>query len=147
MNVYYLFVGVFFLFLTSNFPFMATMLKSAALFALILSISYMSSCKSEDTTCTAVIKVIRPTGAAVSGANVELISNWALTSENEVAGVLTDTSRSNKAVTDPNGEARFKFKNPAILDVKVTHITLGEGSDLIKLEPGNTVTKVVTIGQ
>jgi hypothetical protein len=126
---------------------MATILKSAALIALVFSIGYMSSCKSEDTTCTAVIKVIRPTGAAVSGANVELISNWALTNEDEVAGYLTDTSKSNKAVTDPNGEARFKFKNPAILDVQVTHITLGEGTDLIKLEPGETVTKVVTIDQ
>jgi hypothetical protein len=126
---------------------MATLLKSATLIALVLSIGYISSCKRDDTTCTAVIKVIRPTGAAVSGAKVELFSNWALTHEEEVAGYLTDTSSSNKAITDPNGEVRFKFNNPAILDVKVTHITLGVGTDLIKLEPGETVTKVVTIGQ
>ncbi|MCB0819139.1 MAG: carboxypeptidase regulatory-like domain-containing protein [Bacteroidetes bacterium] len=108
----------------------------------------VSSCKREDTTCKAIIKVIRPTGVAVSGANVTLISNWALSSgEGEVAGYLADSSKTNKEITDANGEARFEFKYPAILDVEVTHIAYGTAEDLIKLEPGETVTKTVILEQ
>jgi len=127
------------------------MLRSLKVFVLLSASTMLmvaSSCKREDATCTAVIKVIRPTGVAVSGANVTMISNWALTSgEGEPAGYLSDTSKTNKKITDANGEARFQFKYPAILDIEVTHIAFGAAEDLIKLEPGETVTKTVILEQ
>lgn len=127
---------------------MARSIKILLLFALILSLGSLHSCKREDERCIAVIKVIRPTGAAVSGANVVLLSDWALTEgEGEVAPYLTDTARTNKKVTDANGEARFEFQHPAILDIQVTHIAYGQAEDLIKLEPGQTVNKVITLQQ
>jgi hypothetical protein len=125
---------------------MKTFITAASIFAIAFGSLFISGCKREDATCTAVIKVIRPTGVAVSGANVMLFSNEALTSgDGEVATYLSDTAKTNKKVTDANGEARFEFKYPAILDIKVTHIAYGEATDLIKLEPGETVTKVVTV--
>lgn len=127
---------------------MASFLKTFALFSIIFSLGVTSSCKREDETCTAIIKVIRPTGVAVSGANVVLMSNWALTSgEGELAPYLTDTAKTNKKITDANGEARFEFKHPAILDIEVTHIAYGQATDLIKLEPGETVSKTVILEQ
>ena len=76
------------------------------------------------------------------------MSNWALSSgEGELAPYLTDTAKTNKKVTDANGEARFDFKYPAILDIEVTHIAYGQASDLIKLEPGETVSKIVILEQ
>lgn len=127
---------------------MARSIKTILLFTLISGLGIIHSCKREDERCIAVIKVIRPTGAAVSGANVVLMSNWALTEgEGEVAPYLTDTARTNKKVTDANGEARFEFQYPAILDIEVTHIAYGMAEDLIKLEPGETVNKVVTLEQ
>lgn len=127
---------------------MASFFKTTALIATIFSISVISSCKREDETCLAIVKVIRPTGAAISGANVTLLSNWALSSgEGEVAGYLQDGSSVNNAITDANGEARFEFQHPAILDIEVTHIIYGEANDLIKLEPGETVSKTVIMEQ
>lgn len=127
------------------------MLRSLKLFTLLSATAMLvlvASCKREDTTCKAIIKVIRPTGVAVSGANVTLISKEALTSgEGEVAGYLADSSKTNKEITDANGEARFEFKYPAILDIEVTHIAYGTAEDLIKLEPGETVSKTVILEQ
>ncbi len=120
---------------------MASKFRSAIFLFTLVALSTVAGCKKKDTTCTAVIKVIRTNGSVVSGAKVRLTSNWGLTqSNNELADYLPADE-----LTDANGMATFEFKYPGILDVEVTQIAYGSGTDLIKLEVGETVTKVVTI--
>jgi len=119
-------------------------MKLLSRFTLILmtlvALSTGVSCGKKDTTCTAVIKVIRTNGSAVSGAKVRLTSNAGLATSKELADYLPADE-----LTDANGLATFEFKYPGILDVEVTHIAYGAGTDLIKLEVGETVNKTVTI--
>ena len=119
---------------------MTTMIRSTLFFASLLLLSTGISCKKEETICTAKIIVIRPNGNTVSGAQVTLTSNQGLSSDNDLADYLPA-----KQLTDGNGEATFEFKYPSILDIEVTQISYGSGSDLIKLEIGETVEKYVTI--
>ena len=119
---------------------MTPMIRSALFLTSILLLSTGISCKKEDTTCIAKIIVIRPNGNTVSGAQVTLTSNYGLSSDNDLADYLPA-----KQLTDGNGEATFEFKYPSILDIEVTQISYGSGSDLIKLEIGETVEKYVTI--
>jgi hypothetical protein len=119
---------------------MTTMIRSTLFFTSLLLLSTGISCKKEDTLCKAKIIVIRPNGNAVSGAQVTLTSNKGLASDNDLADYLPA-----KQLTDGNGEATFEFKYPSILDIEVTQISYGSGSDLIKLEIGETVEKYVTI--
>lgn len=101
------------------------------------------SCKSEDQTCTVVIRVVRANGGPATSAKVKLTSNWGLSQKGEIADYLSNSE--NTKLTDGDGSATFTFKNPAILDVEVTHISYGNASDLIKLEPGETVSKTITV--
>jgi hypothetical protein len=113
----------------------------ALLIAIVLPFSMIafSGCSKKDTTCVAVIKVVRLNGVTVSGARVKLTSNFGLTTDNELASYLPVTK-----LTDPSGNAEFEFEFPAILDIEVTH-NLGNSNDLIKLEPGKTIQKTITI--
>jgi len=98
------------------------------------------SCGKKDETCTAVIKVVRASGAAVNGAKVKLTSNFGLSQSGELADYLPATK-----LTDAAGMATFKFKYPAILDVEVTHVSFGNANDLIKLEVGETVSRTIAL--
>jgi hypothetical protein len=120
---------------------MTTMIRSSLFLASMLLLSAGISCKKEEPVCTAKIIVIRPNGNTVSGAQVTLTSYFGLTSDQkELADYLPA-----KQLTDGNGEATFEFKYPSILDIEVTQISYGSGTDLIKLELGETVVKYVTI--
>jgi hypothetical protein len=113
----------------------------------VLSLAFLSlttfSCRSEDQTCTAVIRVVRANGGPATSAKVKLTSNYGLSQQGEIADYLSNSE--NTKLTDSNGSATFTFKNPAILDVEVVHISFGNASDLIKLEPGETVSKTITV--
>ena len=99
------------------------------------------SCAKKDETCTAVIKVVGVNGTPANGARVTLTSNFGLGTNNELATYLPA-----EKLTDLNGLAEFTFRQPAILDIEVTHITSSEiSTDLIKLEVGKTVSKTITL--
>ena len=117
--------------------------KSILFFTALLSLSNLS-CKEEDLTCTAVIRVVRSIGGAAPSAKVTLTSEYGQLSEtNDLDPALT--APNNTKITDLNGEVTFTFKYPAILDIEVTHVSFGTANDLVKLEEGETVTKVVTL--
>lgn len=119
---------------------MKTLVWSAVFFSVLTSFS----CKSEDQTCTAVIQVVRASGGVATSAKVRLTSREALTSgKGEIADYLANEA--NTKLTDGSGTATFTFANPAILDVEVSHISFGSANDLIKLEPGETVVKTITL--
>jgi len=101
-----------------------------------------ASCSKKDETCTAVIRVVRASGALVSGAKVKLTSNEAVS--NSGGGELADYLPATK-LTDGSGTVTFVFKYPAILDVEVSHVSFGSSSDLIKLEVGESVSKTITL--
>ena len=110
--------------------------------SLITSVLLSSiSCKKEDETCTAVIKVVTVNGTPANGAKVTLTSEHGLAEAPELADYLPA-----EKLTDLNGLATFEFKLPAILDVQVVHVSsTAVSSDLIKLEVGKTVNKTVTL--
>lgn len=108
------------------------------------------SCKRKDETCIAVIKVVNANGSPLSGAVVKLTSQWGVTQgKGELAKYLPASKE-----TDFSGIATFSFKYPAILDVQVNHTNAPAGTpgssgtpvtELIMLEAGETVQKVVTM--
>lgn len=110
---------------------------------LILAISFsilFNSCRKEDDTCFVIIKVVRLDGLSVSGANVKLTSNFANTNGvNPLASYLPAVK-----VTDSEGKAEFQFKYQAILDVEASSV-FGTGNTIVKLQPGESVTKTVVI--
>jgi hypothetical protein len=89
---------------------------------------------------TAVIKVVRASGAAVTGAKVKLTSNYGLSQSGELAAYLPATK-----LTDASGLVSFTFKYPAILDIEVTHVSYGSANDLIKLEVGQSISKTIAL--
>jgi hypothetical protein len=117
--------------------------------ALLLSFSAFAvgnfSCKKEDLTCTAIIKVVRSIGGPAPSAKVVVTSEYGANNNSgfELDSALTPPQ--NTKITDSNGEVTYTFKYPAILDIKVTHISFGSADDLIKLEEGETVRKTVTL--
>lgn len=117
------------------------MLRATKVLLILSFIACIFSCGKDDETCVAVINVVKNTGAPLSGASVKLTSQQAL-SKGDIADYLPAT-----AVTDGAGSATFKFKQPAILDIEVTHSAFPgkKATDLIKLEPGETVQKVITM--
>jgi len=107
--------------------------------AILFSILF-HSCRKEDTTCFVVIKVVRLDGLVVSGANVKITSNFANTNGvNPLASYLPAVK-----VTDSEGKAEFQFKYQAILDVEASSV-FGTGNSIVKLQPGETVSKTVVI--
>lgn len=111
------------------------------IFTAVLFLFTIGSCSPKDETCVAVIKVVGANGAALSGAQVKLTSNHGLSKgQGELADYLPT-----RQLTNVNGMVTFDFKYPAILDVEVTYGSSGSVvSDLIKLEPGETVQKTIT---
>ena len=119
----------------------------SALYKIAISLMFtgilfgINSCAKDDQTCTAVITVVKTTGAPLSGAAVKLTSLQAI-SKGDLAAYLPAN-----AITDGSGSATFTFKQPAILDIEVTHAAYPgkKATDLIKLEPGESVQKVITM--
>lgn len=99
-----------------------------------------SACKKEDETCVLLVRVVKLDGVPLSGANVRVTSNYAT-----INGTLPSYLPQVK-LTDPSGLAEFSFKLPAILDIEVTSV-FGTGQDLVKLVPGETVSKTVVVTQ
>lgn len=104
------------------------------------SLLYLDSCKKKDETCVLLVKVVKLDGASVVSANVRVTSNYAT-----INGTLPSYLPQTK-LTDGTGLAQFDFKLPAILDIEVTSV-FGTGQELIKLVPGETVSKTVVITQ
>lgn len=110
----------------------------SAIFSLIilafLAVSY-SSCK-KDQSCDAVVTVISTgsSGAPEPGAKVRLWANI----PNKPGQVEAS------GVTDGSGKCYFNFKLQAIFNVDVTGIG-GNGSGIIKLEPGKKVETTVEV--
>jgi hypothetical protein len=116
-------------------------LKSIILFTVLAMLStQFTSCKKKDETCVLLVRVVRLDGTPLSGANVKVTSNYAT-----INGTLPSYLPAVK-LTDASGMAEFTFKLPAILDIEVTSI-FGTGQDLVKLVPGETVSKTVVVTQ
>ena len=90
-----------------------------------------TSCKKE-TDCTAIITVHDTIGQPLAGAKIRLYSS------------LANANLQDQTLTsDSKGEATFVFKHQAILDITVTHDSLGTAEGVVKLEPGETVRETV----
>lgn len=116
-------------------------LKSIILFSLVATLAtQFYSCRKKDETCVLLVRVVKLDGTPLSGANVKVTSNHAT-----VNGTLANYLPAVK-LTDASGMAEFSFQLPAILDIEVTSI-FGTGQDLVKLIPGETVSKTVVVTQ
>ncbi|MBL7932763.1 MAG: hypothetical protein JNL60_12715 [Bacteroidia bacterium] len=104
------------------------------------------SCK-KDTECKATVLCVDAAGAPVAGANVLLYAQ--VKDPTDPKGVATFTGDIKASgVTDGGGEVKFTFKLPAILDIKATASSGNkplEGTSIIKLEEGESVSKTVTL--
>jgi hypothetical protein len=105
---------------------------------LVSVVTSFNSCGKKDETCILLVKVVNLDGSTVTSANVRVTSNYAT-----VNGTLPSYLPQTK-LTDGTGFAEFEFKLPAILDIEVTTV-FGSGQDLVKLVPGETVSKTVII--
>ena len=115
---------------------MKTVLKGLAI---VLAIGFMSASCNHDKTCEAVIKVVGADGTTPIGdAKVELYATITTSSGPVVADLKAE------GTTGSDGTTSFKFKLPAILDIKATKGTL-TGQGIIKLEEKKTVNKTVQI--
>jgi hypothetical protein len=121
---------------------MKVFFKFNLIILLAVLLSGFNACNKKDQTCDLVIKVVKANGAPLTGARVKVTSKQALTTgAGELADYLPKTD-----LTDGAGLVQFSFKNPAILDIEVTHVSFPVPTeDLIKLEPGETVQKVITV--
>lgn len=92
-----------------------------------------------DKSCTAVIKVVDTDGSTpVGDAKVELYATISTQSGPVTADLKAE------GVTGSDGTVEFKFKLPAILDIKATKGTkVGQG--IVKLEEKETVKKTVQL--
>lgn len=114
---------------------MKKMLLKALVFLLLLSscVFFLPSCK-KPTDCTVRITVLDTTGVPVSAAYVRLFS--------KLPGAdLQDKTQT----TDAYGKTLFVFKYEAILDIDASKNNSGNSSEVIKLLPGKTVEKKITI--
>ena len=107
-------------------------------FVLLVCFLTFSGCN-HDKTCTAVIKVVDIDGVTLVGdAKVELFANVSSQSGPVVADLKAE------GVTASDGTVEFKFKLPAILDIKATKgVKIATG--IIKLEEKETVNKTVQL--
>lgn len=97
-----------------------------------------SSCK-KTKDCEAVVTVVDTLGRAVAGAKVVLRQDSVVNPQTGVRADIFD-----EEFTTSNGEAIFKFKWEAVLNVEVTSLTLS-AKDYIRLEQSETVRKTVTV--
>ena len=121
------------------------MKKISALFALLLFVSFVAifsflpSCKKE-TDSTVIVTVVDSTGTPVVGATIVLHPDSAsLKGKDPLDGQVQSKT------SDVAGKAQFVFKYEAILKVDASRGTLSNVGDVVKLEPGKQVEKMVTV--
>jgi hypothetical protein len=119
-------------------------IKKAVFFSIAAFALGNFSCKETDLTCTAVIKVVRSIGGPAPSAKVTITSKFGEENDPDRIDPALKAPQNIK-ITDSNGEVTYTFKYPAILDITVSHISFGTAEDLIKLEEGETVRKIVTL--
>lgn len=102
----------------------------------------ITSCKKK-TDCVANIVCNDSTGVGVSGAQVFLFANVKTPQQGTVTADIRATG-----ITDGSGRVSFTFKLPAIFNVtasKAVGSATLDGAQIIKLEEGKTVEKIVVI--
>jgi hypothetical protein len=118
---------------------------------LMLSIDYFFISCAKNTDCKATVTCVNSSGAPIQGAAVQLYAD-VKTAQNTT--VIADIKA--QGVTDVSGNVSFVFKLPAIYDISasVTAANTGTsgpstttltGTNIIKLDEGNTVQKTVTL--
>ena len=113
-----------------------------AFFALILSFTMVSCQKTKDTIGVIIVK--NTNGNTVSGANVTLHQDGAISHQ----GSTTNPDLRKTDVTDANGRAEFTYDLEAIFQVDVEKVDGNDiytGSNVIRLLKEKTVTLVVEI--
>jgi len=98
----------------------------------------VSSCKKTED-CEAIITVVDTLGRPVAAAKVVLRQDSVVNPQTGVRADIFD-----EEFTTSNGEAIFKFKWEAVLNVEVTSLTTS-AKDYIRLEQSETVRKTVTV--
>jgi hypothetical protein len=118
---------------------MKTVMKSVGfVFALVMFAVSNSGCN-HDKTCKAIIKIVDTDGTTpVAEAKVELYATISTQS-----GPVTADLKAEE-LTGSDGTVEFKFKLPAILDIKATKGTL-VGQGIVKLEEKQTVNKTIQL--
>ena len=114
---------------------------------LIAGLSMTSTSCQKETDCKATVKCVDSLGNAMSGATVLLFAQ--VKDPNDPNGTITNVADVKASgTTDAGGQVNFTFKLPAIFDVKATKVentkTL-EGTSIIKLEVGETVSRTVSV--
>jgi hypothetical protein len=115
--------------------FFSLFLLSGILFSVV-------SCHKE-TDCKALVRCRDSAGVVVANAYVEL---YAVVKTSSAVTYTSDVRAD--GYTDTDGEVRFTFKLPAILDIRATlasETRTYTGAGIIKLEEGNSVEKEVTL--
>jgi len=103
-----------------------------------ISLITISSCK-KTKDCEAIITVVDTLGRPVAAAKVVLRQDSVVNPQTGVRADIFD-----EEFTTSNGEAIFKFKWEAVLNVEVTSLTTS-AKDYIRLEQSETVRKTVTV--
>ena len=113
--------------------------KALVIVLSLATVGFIGTSCNHDKTCTAVIKVVDTDGATpVGDAKVELYATVS-TQSGPVTADLTA-----EGVTGADGTIEFKFKLPAILDIKASKGSK-TGQGIIKLEEKETVNKTVQL--
>ena len=111
-------------------------------FALVMIVT-ITSCQKEKETIGIII-VKDSNSAVVPNANVTLFPNQTISP----SGLYPDPSLTKSKWTDANGQAEFDYDLEAILNVEVIKYNNNDtlkGNNIIRLEQGKTITKVVEI--
>jgi hypothetical protein len=108
----------------------------------LITLMFTQTSCNKNTDCKATVKCVDSLNNPVDNAAVLLYA----TVKSSVATYTADLKANGN--TDGNGEVKFTFKLPAIFDVRATYTKATKtytGSAIIKLEEGQTVSKVVSL--
>ena len=111
-------------------------------FALVMIVTFTSCQKEKET--IAIIIVKDSSGAVIPNASVTLFPEPVISSQ----GNLPDPSLTKTDNTDANGQAQFTYELEAILNIEVAKVdgnSTYTGANIIRLQKGKSVTKVVEI--
>jgi hypothetical protein len=118
---------------------MKPVFKSFVFVLALVAVTVFNSGCNHDKSCEAIVKVVASDGTTpVGGATVDLYA----TVSTQTGPVTADLKAT--GTTGSDGTVSFKFKLPAILDIKASKGSL-VGQGIIKLEEKQKVTKTVTI--
>ena len=111
-------------------------------FSLVMIVTF-TSCEKEKQTIGVII--VKYNNVVVPNATVTLSPEQ---SHNPTTGELPDQSLTKTNNTDANGQAEFTYELEAILNISVVKVdgnTTYEGANIIRLQQGKSVTKVVEV--